>query len=75
MVFRASSLFAELQIRFGEQVKILRLAGMFLDLLSQFGEVELRLRLLRGQTGAIVEIVEKMLIRIRARCDEFLESV
>ena len=34
--------FAELQVSFGEQVQILRLAGMFLNLLIQFGDIELR---------------------------------
>ena len=39
---------------------------MFLDLLRQFGQIELR-PLLRRKVGAVVQIVEKMLIGIRAR--------
>ncbi len=38
---------------------------MFLDLLGEFGEIELG-ALLRGEGGAVIEIVEEMLIRIRA---------
>ena len=54
---------AELQVRFGEQVQVLRLAGMLLDLLIQFGDIELRARL-RRKLGTVVQIVKKMLIGI-----------
>ena len=38
---------------------------MRFNLIGEFGEIELR-ALLRGETGAIVEVVEEMLEGIRA---------
>src|SRR5215469_136492 len=55
--------FAKLKVRFGEKIKILRLVGMLLNQSGQFGKIQLRLGLLR-QVSAIVQIVEKVLIRI-----------
>src|SRR6266478_897262 len=57
---------AEFQIRFGKEIEILRTVRMLLDLLGEFGQVELRALFWR-KTGPVIEIVEKMLVGIRAR--------
>ena len=44
---------SQFQISFRQQVEILRLVRMLLDLLDQFGQVQLR-ALLRSKVGAIV---------------------
>ena len=44
---------------------VLRLAGMFLDLLRQFRDIKLS-AFLRRELGAIVQVIEKMLIWIWA---------
>ena len=58
---------AQLQVGFGEQIQILRLTGMFLDLLVQFGDVELR-AFLRRKRGTVIEVIEEVLIGIRPGC-------
>ena len=64
--FSGSSTLPELQISFGQQVKVLRLAGMLLNLVGQFSRHPVACAL-RRERRAVVEIVEEMLIRIRAR--------
>src|SRR5206468_2091483 len=55
---------AQFQISFGQQVEVLRLVRMFLDLLRQLGQIQLR-PVLRREIGTIIKIIEKMLIGIR----------
>ena len=54
---------AQLQVSFRQQIQVLRLPGMLLDLLVQFGDIKLRPRL-RRKRGTVVEIIEQMLIGI-----------
>ena len=65
---------AQFQISFGQQVEVLRLVRMFLDLLRQLGQIQLR-PVLRREIGTIIKIIEKMLIGIRTRRSIFGESL
>src|SRR6185437_15398808 len=54
----------KLQVSFREKIEILRLPGMLFDLGIEFCNVELR-PFLRRQRGTIIQVVKKMLVRIR----------
>jgi len=58
--------FPQFQIRFREQIQILRTSWMHLDLFGEFTDIELR-SLFCSERSAIVEIVEEVLVRIRSR--------
>ena len=67
--------FPELEISFGQQIQILRLVRMFADLFDQLRQIQLRSRRRVGEVGAVVQIVEKVLIRIRAGGSVFRKSL
>ena len=58
---------AEFQIRFGKQVKILRLVGMLGDFVGDLFNVEFG-SVVFGEIRARADVIEKILIRIRAWC-------
>jgi len=61
---------AEFEICLGEQIEILRLIGMLGDFFGELFDVELG-AIVFGKIGAGADVVEKILIRIRAGCRVF----
>src|SRR6476661_9294265 len=55
---------SQFQICLRQQVKVLRAVRMFLYLRRQLGQIELG-SLLRRKVGSVVQVIKKMLIRIR----------
>src|ERR1700692_1541156 len=66
--------FSKFQISFREQIEILRLVRMFPDLFGQLSQVQLG-AVLTGKAGAVVQVIEKMLVRIGTRGSIFRKSL
>jgi len=62
--------FSQFQISFGQQIEVLWLVRMSLNLLGQLGQIQLSPRL-RRKARAVIEVVEKMLVRVRPRRSVF----